>query len=51
VKPYLISGVSGEGVQAVLRRAAAKVREARGWAPVEDEDTDEPETPGGWAPS
>jgi GTP-binding protein len=49
-KPYLISGVSGEGVRAVLRRAAAKVRQERGWAPVEDEDTDEPESPEGWQP-
>jgi GTPase len=49
-RPYLISGVSGEGMKTVLRKVAAKVRQARGWAPVEDEDTDEPETEGGWTP-
>ena len=48
VKPYLISGVSGEGVRDVLRRAARLVREARGLAPVDDED--EAPTPGGWRP-
>jgi GTP-binding protein len=50
VKPYLISGVSGEGVTALLRRAAARVRQARGLAPIEDDDEDEAPTPGGWTP-
>ncbi len=47
VKPILISGVSGEGVRALLRLAAAKVRLFRGEeAAAEDDDTPDE----GWRP-
>lgn len=52
VKPYLISGVSGEGVTELLRAAYRQVRVRRGDAAAEiDEDEDHvEETPGGWRP-
>ncbi len=45
-KPFLISGVSGEGVRELLRAAWAKVRQQRGEA-VEDESEASAE---GWTP-
>jgi GTP-binding protein len=49
--PRLVSGVSGEGVTALLRAAWTEVRRQRGEAaPTDEDDYDEPETPGGWAP-
>ena len=48
-RPYLVSGVSGEGVTELLRAAWAEVRQTRGEISVDSEDTI-PETPGGWQP-
>jgi GTP-binding protein len=47
--PYLVSGVSGEGVTELLRAAWAEVRQTRGEIAVEGDDI-VPETPGGWQP-
>ena len=47
--PFLVSGVSGEGVTELLRAAWAEVRQTRGEIVVEGDDV-VPETPGGWAP-
>ncbi len=47
--PFLVSGVSGEGVTELLRAAWAEVRQTRGEITVEGADTI-PETPGGWQP-
>ena len=49
-RPMLVSGVSGEGVTALLRAAWTEVRKDRGEiAPAEEDDTIV-ETAGGWAP-
>ncbi|MFN5616108.1 MAG: GTPase, partial [Brevundimonas sp.] len=51
--PFLVSGVSGEGVTAVLRAAWAEVLKRRGEAPPSDDEDDLGQietTPGGWAP-
>ena len=49
-RPYLVSGVSGEGVPELLRAAWTEVRRQRGEAaPVEGEE-EVVETPGGWTP-
>ncbi|WP_374573546.1 GTPase ObgE [Phenylobacterium sp.] len=50
-RPFLVSGVSGEGVTELLRAAYAEVRLRRAEA-VEDEDEDEDAAPesGGWTP-
>ena len=48
-KPKLISGVSGEGVQAVLRAAFAEVRKYRGEEAAELEDDGDAES-AGWSP-
>jgi GTPase len=50
--PYVISGVSGEGVTALLRDAYAQVerqRRVEAGLPADDEDAEE-DTPGGWRP-
>jgi GTP-binding protein len=47
--PMLVSGVSGEGVTALLRAALAQVRISRGETQVEDEDAP-PETSEDWRP-
>jgi len=48
-RPYLVSGVSGEGVTELLRAAWAEVKKTRG--EVSDEGKHViPETPGGWQP-
>ena len=47
VVPFIISGVSGEGVTELLRAAYARVREQRGEIPTVDEVQS---TPGGWRP-
>jgi GTPase len=47
VTPFIVSGVSGEGVTELLRAAYAQVRRQRGEIPTEDEVQ---ETPGGWSP-
>ncbi|MNT44646.1 GTPase Obg/CgtA [compost metagenome] len=47
--PFLVSGVSGEGVTELLRAAWAEVRQTRGEIVVEGDDV-VPETPGGWVP-
>ncbi len=47
-KPRLISGVSGEGVQAVLRAAYAEVRRYRGEEAAGAGDEDQPSA--GWSP-
>ena len=51
-KPFLVSGVSGQGVTELLRAAYKQVRIRRGDLEVEiDEDEDHiEETPGGWTP-
>lgn len=51
--PFLVSGVSGEGVTAVLRAAWAEVLKRRGEAPPSDDEDGLGQietTPGGWAP-
>ncbi|RZJ17931.1 MAG: GTPase ObgE [Brevundimonas sp.] len=48
-RPYLVSGVSGEGVTELLRAAWTEVRKTRGEVGPDDEHV-VPETPGGWAP-
>ena len=48
VEPYLISGVSGEGVTALLREAAKRVRQGKGLEPHDDEH--EPPSTGDWRP-
>ncbi|MDB5451494.1 MAG: GTP-binding protein Obg/CgtA [Caulobacteraceae bacterium] len=48
--PFLISGVSGEGVTEVLRAAWKEVRKARGEAPPADDEEELEATPGGWRP-
>jgi GTP-binding protein len=48
---FAISGVSGEGVTALLRAAYREVRRLRGDLPAQIEDEEEVETtPGGWRP-
>ncbi|WP_291836916.1 GTPase ObgE [Brevundimonas sp.] len=50
-RPFLVSGVSGEGVTPLLRAAWNEVRKTRGeLTRVDDEDEGVVETPGGWAP-
>ncbi|MFI8683449.1 GTPase ObgE [Brevundimonas diminuta] len=48
-QPYLVSGVSGEGVTELLRAAWAEVKKTRGEVSDEGEHVI-PETPGGWQP-
>ena len=49
--PYLISGVSGEGVKALLRSAFAEVRRQRGEIVLDEDDEEEVlDRPGGWTP-
>ncbi|QDH74718.1 GTPase ObgE [Brevundimonas sp. M20] len=49
--PYLVSGVSGEGVKELLRAAWNEVRKTRGeLTRVDAEDEGVIETPGGWQP-
>ena len=48
-RPMLVSGVSGEGVPALLRAAWAEVKKTRGEVSDEGEHVI-PETPGGWQP-
>ncbi|WP_292060655.1 MULTISPECIES: GTPase ObgE [unclassified Brevundimonas] len=48
-RPYLVSGVSGEGVTGLLRAAWAEVKKTRGEVSDEGEHVI-PETPGGWQP-
>jgi len=48
-RPYLVSGVSGEGVTELLRAAWAEVKKTRGEVSDEGEHVT-PETPGGWQP-
>ncbi|MGX5636127.1 GTPase ObgE [Brevundimonas diminuta ATCC 11568] len=48
-RPYLVSGVSGEGVTELLRAAWAEVKKNRGEVSDEGEHVI-PETPGGWQP-
>lgn len=50
VKPYLVSGVSGEGVTELLRAAWAEVRKTRGEITIVDDEEVPVETPGGWQP-
>ena len=53
VRPLLVSGVSGEGVEALLRAAWTVVRRTRGEIAVPDDEDDYgpvEETPGGWHP-
>ncbi|HEX6865639.1 MAG TPA: GTPase ObgE, partial [Caulobacteraceae bacterium] len=45
-KPFLISGVSGEGVRELLRAAWAKVRQQRGEAVEEETEA----SAGDWTP-
>ena len=49
VAPFIVSGVSGEGVTELLRAAYAQVRRQRGEIPAEEDDEVQ-ETPGGWRP-
>lgn len=51
-KPYLVSGVSGEGVTELLRAAFAEVRARRAEAAgeVEDDQHEPGEAPGSWTP-
>jgi GTP-binding protein len=50
-RPYLVSGVSGEGVTELLRAAWLEVRKTRGELVRHDEEDEGViETPGGWAP-
>jgi GTP-binding protein len=48
IQPFIVSGVSGEGVTELLRAAYAQVRRQRGEIPTEEDEIQE--TPGGWAP-
>jgi GTP-binding protein len=48
-RPWLISGVSGEGVKDLLRAAFVEVRRLRGEAPAKADEIVET-TPGGWRP-
>lgn len=52
VKPYLVSGVSGQGVKELLRAAYKQVRIRRGdlEEEIEDDEDHVDETPGGWTP-
>jgi GTP-binding protein len=52
IKPFLVSGVSGQGVTELLRAAYKQVRIRRGELEADiDEDEDHiEETPGGWTP-
>jgi GTP-binding protein len=52
IQPMLVSGVSGEGVTALLRAAYTQVRIRKGETPVAaaEEEAPEVETPGGWKP-
>ncbi|KQW86582.1 GTPase ObgE [Brevundimonas sp. Root1279] len=50
VKPYLVSGVSGEGVTELLRAAWAEVRKTRGEIAIVDDEEVPIESPGGWQP-
>ena len=49
-RPFLVSGVSGEGVPELLRAAWTEVRRQRGEAAPAEEDETIVETPGGWTP-
>ena len=49
-KPYLVSGVSGEGVTPLLRAAWNEVRKTRGDIQIVDDEEVAIETPGGWQP-
>jgi GTP-binding protein len=48
--PYLVSGVSGEGVTALLRAAWNEVRKTRGDIQVIDDEEIPVGVPGGWQP-
>jgi GTP-binding protein len=50
VEPVMVSGVSGEGVQELLRAAWTVVRRSRGEIGPIDDDGPLQETPGGWQP-
>ncbi|MDH4385283.1 MAG: GTPase ObgE [Caulobacter sp.] len=52
VSPWLISGVSGEGVRAVLREAFRKIRIHRGETPSDDDEDDVDPAPSDapWSP-
>lgn len=49
-RPFLVSGVSGEGVTELLRAAWNEVRKTRGDIQVVDDEEIPVETPGGWQP-
>jgi GTP-binding protein len=49
-KPYLVSGVSGEGVTPLLRAAWNEVRKTRGDIQIVDDEEVPVDTPGGWQP-
>ncbi len=49
-RPYLVSGVSGEGVPELLRAAWTEVRRQRGEVAPVDGEEEVVETPGGWTP-
>lgn len=49
-KPYLVSGVSGEGVTPLLRAAWNEVRKTRGDIQIVDDEEVAVDTPGGWQP-
>jgi GTP-binding protein len=49
-RPFLVSGVSGEGVTELLRAAWNEVRKTRGDIAIVDDEEIPVETPGGWQP-
>lgn len=49
-RPFLVSGVSGEGVTGLLRAAWNEVRKTRGDIAIVDDEEVPVETPGGWQP-
>jgi len=49
-RPYLVSGVSGEGVTPLLRAAWNEVRKTRGDIQIVDDEEVPVDTPGGWQP-
>lgn len=49
-RPFLVSGVSGEGVTELLRAAWNEVRKTRGDIAIVDDEEVPVETPGGWQP-
>jgi GTP-binding protein len=50
IKPYLVSGVSGEGVREVLRAAAQEIRIARGEAVRDDDNATSDAQAAPWRP-